>query len=277
MTYKCLGVITSESKTEEKDDLLAINTDISGYPFLEYRKDNSWVPIDNYKDPERMARFEDLYTSLYGREWGIGNRLLSVIDHGKENLYMMTEKYDSPIPIIKKSDKKFLVSRSSDPGIREDFEKLYTLLMKVKSMTDIKEIDLGNDYYRYLVSTRNLIDQSSVIDLYSYSENSTDYGNILNLNELLQRKDNIRYQKGDYTIKLEVMYVKSGSRMSGTFIFDPFIFDEDGNLDFNNFLGNINDEITVEVKNGCIRVFQEVAEISECIIYHCYLVYGKLL
>ena len=55
------------------------------------------------------------------------------------------------------------------------------------------------------------------------------------------------------------------------------IFDEDGNLDFNNFLGNINDEITVEVKNGCIRVFQEVAEISECIIYHCYLVYGKLL
>lgn len=277
MTYKCLGVITSESKTEEKDDLLAINTDISGYPFLEYRKDSSWVPIDNYKDPERMARFEDLYTSLYEREWGIGNRLLSVIDKGKENLYMMTEKYDSPIPIIKKSDKKFLVSRSSDPGIREDFEKLYTLLMKVKSMTDIKEIDLGNDYYRYLVSTRNLIDQSSVIDLYSYSENSTDYGNILNLNELLQRKDNIRYQKGDYTIKLEVMYVKSGSRMSGTFIFDPFIFDEDGNLDFNNFLGNINDEITVEVKNGCIRVFQEIAEISECIIYHCYLVYGKLL
>lgn len=277
MTYKCLGVITSESKTEEKDDLLAINTDISGYPFLEYRKDNSWVPIDNYKDPERMARFEDLYTSLYEREWGIGNRLLSVIDKGKENLYMMTEKYDSPIPIIKKSDKKFLVSRSSDPGIREDFEKLYTLLMKVKSMTDIKEIDLGNDYYRYLVSTRNLIDQSSVIDLYSYSENSTDYGNILNLNELLQRKDNIRYQNGDYTIKLEVMYVKSGSRMSGTFIFDPFIFDEDGNLDFNNFLGNINDEITVEVKNGCIRVFQEIAEISECIIYHCYLVYGKLL
>lgn len=277
MTYKCLGVITSESKTEEKDNLLAINTDISGYPFLEYRKNDSWIPIDNYKDPERMARFEDLYTSLYEREWGIGNRLLSVIDKGKENLYMMTEKYDSPIPIIKKADKKFLVSRSSNPGIREDFEKLYTLLMKVKSMTDIKEIDLGNDYYRYLVSTRNLIDQSSVIDLYSYSENSTDYGNILNLNELLQRKDNIRYQKGDYTIKLEVMYVKSGSRMSGTFIFDPFIFDEDGNLNFNNFLGNINDEITVEVKNGCIRVFQEVAEISECIIYHCYLVYGKLL
>ena len=147
MTYKCLGVITSESKTEEKDNLLAINTDISGYPFLEYRKNDSWIPIDNYKDPERMARFEDLYTSLYEREWGIGNRLLSVIDKGKENLYMMTEKYDSPIPIIKKADKKFLVSRSSNPGIREDFEKLYTLLMKVKSMTDIKEIDLGNDYY----------------------------------------------------------------------------------------------------------------------------------
>jgi hypothetical protein len=277
MTYNYLGVITSESKTEEKDGVLAINTDISDYPFLEYRKDESWVPIDNYGDLNRMARFEDLYTSLYEREWGIGSRLLSVIDKGNKQLYMMTDKYDSPIPMIKKSDKKFLVSKSSDPGSLEDFDKLYTILMKIKSMTDIKEIDLGNDYYRYLVSTRNLIDQSSVIDLYSYSEDSTDYGNILNLNELLQKRDIIRYQKGNYTIRVEILYVKSGSRMSGTFIFDPFVFDHDGNLNFNNFQSKINDDITVEVKNGCIRVFPDVSEISECILSHCYLVYGKLL
>lgn len=277
MTYKSLGVITLESMTQDKEGILAMNTDIPDYPFLEYKEKESWTPVDNYNDRERMSRFEDLYTSLYQREWGIGNRLFSVIDKGKEDLYMTTEKYDTPVPIIKRSDKKVLLSKSSDKGSLEEFEKSYIMLMKVKSMTDIKEIDLGNDYYRYLVSSRNLIDQSTIIDLYSYSENSTDYGNILNLNELLQKKDNIRYQKGDYTIKLEIMYVKSGSRMSGSFIFDPFLFDIDGNLSFYNFQSKINDEITVEVKNGCIRLFPESKNITECIIYHCYLIYGKLL
>lgn len=277
MTYSYLGVITSESRTEEKDNMLAINTDVPNYPFLEYYKNDSWIPVDNYGDKERMARFEDLYTSLYEREWGIGNRLFSVIDKGKESLYMTTEKYDSSVPTIKNSDNKFIVSKSSDPQSSADFEKLYTILMRVKPMTDIKEIDLANDYYRYLVSTRNLIDQSSVIDLYSYSENSTDYGNILNLNELLQKKDKIRYQKGDYTIRLEIMYIRSGSRMSSTFIFDPYSFDEDGNLSFNNFQSKVNNDITIEVKNGCIRLFPDSNEITECIIYHCYLVYGKLL
>lgn len=274
MTYKYLGVITSESDTEKKDGCLAINTNITNCPFLEYSENDSWITVDNYEDLERMARFEDLYTSLYEREWGIGGRLYV---NSQKELYMTTSKYDSPIPTIKSTDKKFLISAESSSEYEEEFEKLYITLMKVKSMTDIKEIDLGNDYYRYLVSTRNLIDQSSIIDLYSYSEDSTDYGNILNLNELLQKKDKIRYQKEDYTIKLEIMYVKSGSRMSGTYIFDPFVFDTDGNLINNNFQSKINDQVTIEVKNGCIRVFPEDPEISECIIYHCCLIYGKLL
>lgn len=276
MTYDYLGVITLDSSTEEVNNILAINTDIEDYPFLEYRKNDSWIPIGNVDNLERMAKFDDLYTTLYQREWGIGNRIYYSVDkNGKHHLYMTTEKYDTPIPTIKATDNMFEVTENNDSA--EEFERLYIMLMKIKSMTDIKEIDLGNDYYRYLVSTRNLIDQSSLIDLYSYSEDSADYGNIINLNELLQKRDNLRYQKEDYTIKLEVMYVKSGSRMSGTSIFDPFIIEEDGKLGFNNFQINVNDDITVEVKNGCIRVFPKVAEVSECIIYHCYLVYGKLL
>ena len=276
MTYDYLGVITTESNTEDVENILAINTDIEDYPFLEYRRNNIWIPVGNIEGLERMAKFDDLYTSLYQREWGIGSRLYYSVDkNGKHHLYMTKGKYDTPVPFIKSTDYMFEVTENKDSA--EEFEKLYTMLMKIKSMTDIKEIDLGNDYYRYLVSTRNLIDQSSLIDLYSYSESSTDYSNILNLNELLQKRDNLRYQKEDYTIKLEVMYIKSGSRMSGTSIFNPFIIEDDGKLGFNNFQMNLNDDITVEVKNGCIRVFPNVAAVSECIIYHCYLVYGKLL
>ena len=276
MTYKNFRVITTESKSSPEENVIAINTDIPGNPFLEVYMNGEWSAIDNYGDLERASRFEDLYTTLYEREWGIGGRLFYENDYGEDNLYYDTSKYDSSLPILKKKESMFLITEDKNKS-REEFENIYTKLMKVKSMNDIKEIDLGNDYYRYLVSTRNLIDGSSIIDLYSYSETPSDYGSIINLNELLQKRDELRYHEGGYSIRLEIMYIKSGSRMSGTLMFDPFLFDKSGKLIFNNFQSIINDDVTVEVKKGCIRLFPESIDITECIIYHCYVIYEKLL
>lgn len=276
MTYKNFRVITTESKSSPEENVIAINTDIPGNPFLEVYMDGEWSAIDNYEDLERASRFEDLYTTLYEREWGIGGRLFYENDHGEDNLYYDISKYDSSLPILKKKESMFLITEDKNKS-REEFENIYTKLMKVKSMNDIKEIDLGSDYYRYLVSTRNLIDGSSIIDLYSYSETPSDYRSIINLNELLQKRDELRYHEGGYSIRLEIMYIKSGSRMSGTLMFDPFLFDKDGKLVFNNFQSIINDDVTVEVKKGCIRLFPESIDITECIIYHCYVIYEKLL
>lgn len=276
MTYKNFRVITTESKSSPEENVIAINTDIPGNPFLEVYMNGEWSAIDNYGDLERASRFEDLYTTLYEREWGIGGRLFYENDYGEDNLYYDTSKYDSSLPILKKKESMFLITEDKNKS-REEFENIYTKLMKVKSMNDIKEIDLGNDYYRYLVSTRNLIDGSSIIDLYSYSETPSDYGSIINLNELLQKRDELRYHEGGYSIRLEIMYIKSGSRMSGTLMFDPFLFDKNGKLIFNNFQSIINDDVTVEVKKGCIRLFPESIDITECIIYHCYVIYEKLL
>ena len=276
MTYKNFRVITTESKSSPEENVIAINTDIPGNPFLEVYMNGEWSAIDNYGDLERASRFEDLYTTLYEREWGIGGRLFYENDYGEDNLYYDISKYDSSLPILKKKESMFLITEDKNKS-REEFENIYTKLMKVKSMNDIKEIDLGNDYYRYLVSTRNLIDGSSIIDLYSYSETPSDYGSIINLNELLQKRDELRYHEGGYSIRLEIMYIKSGSRMSGTLMFDPFLFDKDGKLIFNNFQSIINNDVTVEVKKGCIRLFPESIDITECIIYHCYVIYEKLL
>lgn len=276
MIYKNFRVITTKSKSSPEEGVIAINTDIPESPFLEVYKNGEWSAIDNYEDIERASRFEDLYTTLYEREWGIGGRLFYENDYGEDNLYYDPSKYDSPLPTLKKKDSMFLITEDKNKS-REEFENIYTKLMKVKSMNDIKEIDLGNDYYRYLVSTRNLIDGSSIIDLYSYSETPSDYGSILNLNELLQKRDELRYYEGGYSIRLEIMYIKSGSRMSGTLMFDPFLFDRDGKLIFNNFQSIINDDVTVEVKKGCIRLFPESIDVTECIIYHCYVIYEKLL
>lgn len=276
MTYKNFRVITTESKSSQKEGVISINTDIPGNPFLEIYENEKWSAIDNYENIDRASRFEDLYTTLYEREWGIGGRLFYENDYGEDNLYYDPSKYESPLPTIRKKNDMFLITEDNTKS-REEFENIYTKLMKVKSMDDIKEIDLGNNYYKYLVSTRNLIDGSSIIDLYSYSETPSDYGSIINLNELLQKKDELRYHEGGYSIRLEIMYIKSGSRMSGTLMFDPFLFDKDGKLIYNNFQSIINDDVTVEVKKGCVRLFPESIDITECIIYHCYVIYEKLL
>ena len=276
MTYKNFRVITTESKSSQKEGVISINTDIPGNPFLEIYENGKWSSIDNYENIDRASRFEDLYTTLYEREWGIGGRLFYENDYGEDNLYYDPSKYESPLPTIRKKNDMFLITEDNTKS-REEFENIYTKLMKVKSMDDIKEIDLGNNYYKYLVSTRNLIDGSSIIDLYSYSETPSDYGSIINLNELLQKKDELRYHEGGYSIRLEIMYIKSGSRMSGTLMFDPFLFDKDGKLIYNNFQSIINDDVTVEVKKGCVRLFPESIDITECIIYHCYVIYEKLL
>ena len=276
MTYKNFRVITTESKSSQKEGVISINTDIPENPFLEIYENGKWSAINNYENIDRASRFEDLYTTLYEREWGIGGRLFYENDYGEDNLYYDPSKYESPLPTIRKKNDMFLITEDNTKS-REEFENIYTKLMKVKSMDDIKEIDLGNNYYKYLVSTRNLIDGSSIIDLYSYSETPSDYGSIINLNELLQKKDELRYHEGGYSIRLEIMYIKSGSRMSGTLMFDPFLFDKDGKLIYNNFQSIINDDVTVEVKKGCIRLFPESIDITECIIYHCYVIYEKLL
>ena len=276
MTYKNLRVITTSNNSSEEENVIAINTDIPSNPYLEIYNNGKWSAIDNSSDIDRASRFEDLYTTLYERDWGIGGRLFYDNSNGEDNLYYDLSKYDSPIPTIIKTDDMFLITEDTNKS-QDEFENIYTKLMKVKSMNDIKEIDLGNDYYKYLVSTRNLIDGSSIIDLYSYSENTSDYGSIINFNELLQKRDDLRYNNGNYSIRLEIMYIKSGSRMSGTLMFDPFSLKNDGELIFNNFQSKINDDVTVEVKKGCVRLFPESIDITECIIYHCYVIYEKLL
>lgn len=276
MTYKNLRVITTSNNSSEEENVIAINTDIPDNPYLEIYNNGKWSAIDNSSDIDRASRFEDLYTTLYERDWGIGGRLFYENSNGEDNLYYDLLKYDSPIPTIIKTDDMFLITEDTNKS-QDEFENIYTKLMKVKSMNDIKEIDLGNDYYKYLVSTRNLIDGSSIIDLYSYSENTSDYGSIINFNELLQKRDDLRYNNDNYSIRLEIMYIKSGSRMSGTLMFDPFSLKNDGELSFNNFQSKINDDVTVEVKKGCVRLFPESIDITECIIYHCYVIYEKLL
>lgn len=234
-----LKLITVES-AELEEDSIAINTDFPGNPILEYCKNKKWVPLDNLKTINRMARLDDLYTYLYLRDWCIGPRFS--INDG--DLYIHTDLHDSPIPTLSGGIKISDVTAPDE--LIEDM---------------IKEIDI---YYNSLVSTRNLIEGSSVVDLWKYP---TEYGGILNL-VTLPTTNSIP------VLRLCIAWVIGGMRKTENMTFTPK--DSDGNwIEFKRPLGD--SEVTVEFHDGCIRVFPEKSEVTECIIHHCTATYDSLL
>ena len=269
MIFNYIEGITTKENTETRDGVIAINTEIPGRPTLDvYNEEkDEWFSASSPNSLSRMSRLDDLFTSFYEREWFVGGRLFVKGD----DLFMTTGKYESSIPVINESDPMFkLTSGDSFSEEKEEFETLYAKLMRVKFMEDTNEIDFGTDYYKYLVSTRDLIDKSTTVDIFSYSENSTDYGSTLNLNQYFTNP-------GNYSIKLGVMYVKSGVRVTESFLFEPFTRTDEEKYEYNNFLVPVNKDVTIEVKNGCIRVFPDKKEVTECIIHYCHLIYEKLL
>ena len=271
MTYKYLDVITTKENTIEREGVIAIDTQVPNNPMLVIFNNGKWNILNNYNSLSGMAKLDDLYTILYEKDWGIGGRLFRV---GKDELYFTPKNYFDIIPTLTFDDKSMIcISEVTEKASRDEFENLYT---KSLNMETITEIDLLNNYHRYIVSSRNLINSSSTIDLLSLSENSTDYTNILNLNELLEKEGN-KFVMENYSIGLDVIYTKDNYKQSGKLIFEPFSVDNKGNLTYYTFNGNINNDVNVEVKNGCIRLFPVNDKVTECLIYHCYLIYGKLL
>ena len=101
MENNYLEVITTESNTVPREGVIAINDSIKEFPYLEVYENGEWRPIDNYRTLLRAARFEDLYTTLYERDWMIGGRLFT---KGLSDLYLTTSNYDKHIPVISSSD-----------------------------------------------------------------------------------------------------------------------------------------------------------------------------
>ena len=124
-----------------------------------------------------------------------------------------------------------------------------------------KEIDI---YYDSLVSSRDLLEGSSVVDLWEYP---VSYGGILNLVTLYDQ------EKPAPIIRLCIAWVKYGVRRTENVTFTPW--KEDGWSDFQSSLGN--GDVILEFHDGCIRVFPGDIYTTECIIHHCVATYDKLL
>lgn len=241
-TMDFLKTITSESLlgSSVEENTIAINTGVPENPYLEYYKSGEWIPLDNLSTKSRMARLDDLYTQLYYRNWCVGPRLSEKFG----DLYLHTELQDSQLPIL-------------SGGIR-----ISECLTSDELTDDMnKEIDI---YYDSLISARDLLGGSSVVDLWEYP---TEYGGTLNLTT-------ISSNQLPPIIQLCVVWVIDKERKSETLTFSPWSV-EGGWSEFQSFMGD--SEVVVEFHDGCIRVFPNNSKVTECIIHHCSAIYDKLL
>lgn len=240
-TMDSLKIITVESGIKE-EGLIAINNNLQGNPILEYCKSGKWIPLDNLHTNSRMSRLDDLYTQLYYRNWGIGPRFSVKGD----DLYIHTGLYD----IIPKLSGGIKLSENVIEELKDDM---------------IKEIDI---YYDSLISARDFLEGSSVVDLWEYP---VEYGGTLNLSTLPLPKN-----KKSPIINLGVAWTINGIKKTEDILFTPWTNDDGFKWsDFQSPLGS--SEVIVEFQDGCIRVFPNTNEVTECIIHHCSATYDGLL
>lgn len=279
-----IGIITTDIPKDLSigEGYIVINTE-NDEPVLQYSTikrniDNQeyidWVTIDGTDSSKRATQISDLEYQLRIRDWNITERLFV----NNSNLYLYrqdpSETLD-PIPQIIPNDSKGIkISETITEESEEEFNEYYEKLMNLRPIMNINgtQVDFGNAYYYNLISSRDLIQNTSVIDLISLG--GSEYTNILNLNELLEKtpEDSGKYLDCDCILKLGIKYSLSGEVFTKNLMFEPFDL-VDGVLKPKDFTKDISNNITLEYLDRCIRLFPKTSEVTECIISYCYIVY----
>lgn len=220
--------------------------------------------------------------------WDEGNLYLYVGDSCLAPIYNL----DNDINLEEK-DPRFVdhiqVSETFDDKSISDFNKLYEELIikkQMKSLTlngeEVKDnngekiyVNLGAHYYYNLISTKDLNTGSSIIDLISLA--GSQYTNILNLNQILHHilsSPNIK----ECRMVIGIQFTHDLKQYSNEISF-PILNESDSYSSMDNirrFISNIQDKVTVEFHDGCLRVFPNSEKVTECIIGYCYLNYEGL-
>ncbi len=174
-------------------------------------------------------------------------------------------KIDTEIP--KYSDPSDTFVRLGDPRLQaytdESNEDLIVdYIGRVAEFTDlfnkyimIKEDNIGE--YSRLISSRDILRGTSEVCLLCPKDG--DYTNIVNLNSLhdiIQIRVGVAYSKDSVLYSRDTVLVASESR-------DNYVFT--GTTDYK-----------LEYSDGCLRVFPESPDVTECVISYCYATYECL-
>ena len=146
-----------------------------------------------------------------------------------------------------------------------DLDDLNRYLLELSEFTKlfnehimIKEDNIGE--YTNIISSRDILEGTSEVCLLCPKDGS--YTNIINLNSIqgdpIQLRVGVAYSKGSNLFSKDLVVPTEGSGDSRYIITGPR-------------------EFKLEYSDGCIRVFPDAPEVTECVISYCYLTYEHLI
>lgn len=259
--------LISGVEPESENRLYISNDKIS--PLLCYKRDGKKIYVDNSDNNMTPASIINLESILHERDWNITARLF---ERDGELWMSKQDYYDSPTPNIPKNEIGFKISEdiSLDSSSQVDYvmrklrNGMYSMNTNILGIKDVNEESntLEDRFINIVSSINSNIGNSKEVTILSCDQGSFEYTNILNLN---------RYLVDDISplFRFEITYVKNGALSSISRIYK--VFDHSTKLDQKEE----TEDLFIEVLDGVIRVFSLKAEITECIISRCSLIYEQ--
>lgn len=272
-----LNIISSDIDNTEGRISIIDNGEQSN---LAYIKEGKVTNITGESSRFRPTLMSELSNKLSARDWNITERKFIFTGEGdfSGELALKISQPSDPIDIIDtalvESGNRVIAMIISDSNKRvgeeakKSFEEEYSNIL---SNMDMKEIYLYN-------SSKNIVDiltNSVILDIIQY--NSDVYTNTLSLSQFIEKA---AYSGISGKVELGVQYsMKNGIVKSYSTTFEGFKYTNSGNslkLNMDNFVEEINSEVTIEYISGTIRLIPTSSNVNECIISNCQLTYGNI-
>lgn len=294
-----LGIVRAKEFSENLDREIRI-TENKNCPYIQYKtkneSGNTEIKTVNKLDVP-LAKASDLEYLLKTRAWNTPER--KYIDSNK-NLCIVKETGTLDfIPVINPDTEKGVILNSIGPNdlyvqdnvsidalSLEDTSTISTYITPLektrKIISRIRQIESNwkrenniTDDTLYSILTRNQ-DKLTGGSVDIICQGSSVYTNIVNLNHYI---DIISLQ--NIIVKLGICYSKQVDKTVEEYFkeisFVPFHFTNEFSKGYtavsDNFVREINNDITIEYINGCIRLFSTNDDVIECIINFCHLNY----
>lgn len=235
------------------------STDTPGNVFLDslLLKYGTGTAITN---ATRLGKLQHLQKYIDGNDQYIGVKLVS-LEGG--NWYIDTKGVVSRggrLPDSGENTPLIPITPRSSSDDKKRFDTLYENFMtqkeSVQHTSDGQYYDTSSQFYEQFVSIHDLLDHKTVIDLIHLY--GTKYTGIINLTS---------YQSLKGMVNCGIQYTDNfGKVISKSVSFS---------IDSESFQMNL-DKAILEYTGGCLRIFPDSSEITECIISQCYLTtYGN--
>ena len=272
MDKQIIGVVAKDLSTTEPQVGFNIKLDESSDPKkigVFYYDEDGVTNIDNLDTVRAASTSDDLMKLLEDRNYNlIGSRRIQFLTPDQTD----TTQTNLCVVLFDKNGNEVLypVLRTTSDSRYQEIISLYEKVLddefsdtKVMGTGELIEGDDMKRYYNFSM-IRDFVEKSTTANVLSFLKDK--YVDVINLNTV---RSLISFDNGDMSkvsIKIGIQFTDKDNVVNCK----DLVFETDS-----DFHHTIDEVVTIEVHDNCIRLFSDES-VSECIITYCYLQYDGI-